>query len=152
MVELLLLILCCALFAAAAVFDVLRREIPNTVPVGLVGLFALQVAIVGHRDMFWAHVLTGFGLLVAGFLLFRLGALGAGDGKLMATAGLWIGPAGMGGFLIGVGLLGIGLGLFSLLPFDATRRLRAELPFAIAISPPAIALLSLRAVHAAGSA
>ena len=154
MPELLLLIACCALLSAAVVSDVARRQIPNTVPVALVGLFALQIAVVDHRDMapLWAHLLTGAVLLVAGLVLFLMGVLGAGDGKLMAAAGLWVGPAGIGTFLFGVGVLGLGLGLFSLLPFDATRRLRAGLPFAVAIAPPAIALLALRAFAAAGSA
>ena len=151
--ELLLLIACCALLSSAVVFDIARRQIPNTVLVAVVGLFALQIAVVGHRDIapLWAHILTGVLLLVVGFVLFLMGALGAGDGKLMAAAGLWVGPAGIGTFLFGVGLLGLGLGLFSLLPFDATRRLRADLPFALAIAPPAIAILALRAFVAAGS-
>ena len=154
MPELLLLIACCALLAAAVVFDIARRRIPNTVPVALLGLFVLQIAVAGHRGMapLWAYFLTGAVLLAVGFVLFLTGALGAGDGKLMAAAGLWIGPADAGSFLMGVGLLGLGLGLFSLLPFDATRRLRADLPFAAAIAPPAIALLTLRAVAVAGSA
>ena len=147
MPEALLLIACCALLSAAVVSDVARRQIPNTVPVALVGLFALQIAVVDHRDMapLWGHLLTGAVLLVAGLVLFLMGVLGAGDGKLMAAAGI-------GTFLFGVGVLGLGLGLFSLLPFDATRRLRAGLPFAVAIAPPAIALLALRAFAAAGSA
>ena len=153
MPEVLLLIVCCALLAAAVVFDLLHRRIPNTVPVALVGLFVLHVAVTGHRDMapLWAHVLTGVVLLVVGFVLFLMGVLGAGDGKLMAVAALWVGPAGVGSFLFGVGLLGLGLGLVSLLPFDATRRLRNELPFATAIAPPAIALLALRAFAVTGS-
>ena len=152
MLEMLLLMVCCALLGVAVVFDVASRQIPNTIPVALLGLFAVHVAAGGHRDMLWWHVLTGIALLVLGFVLFRTGALGAGDGKLIAAAGLWIGPAGMGSFLMGMGLLGLGLGLFSLLPFDRTRRLRAELPFAVAIAPPAIALLSLRACLVAGGA
>jgi len=154
MPELLLLIACCALLSAAVVSDVARRQIPNIVPVALVGLFALQVVVGGHRDMgpLWAHLLTGATLLVLGFVLFLMGVLGAGDGKLVAAAGLWVGPAGIGTFLFGVGVLGLGLGLFSLLPFEATRRLRADLPFAVAIAPPAIALLALRAFAAAGGA
>ncbi len=154
MPELLLLFVCCALLAAAVVFDLISRQIPNTVPVALFGLFALHVAVTGHRDMvpLWAHVLTGAVLLAVGFVLYLMGALGAGDGKLMAAAGLWVGPAHVGSFLVGVGLLGLGLGLFSLLPFDATRRLRNDLPFAAAISPPAIAILALRAFLVAGSA
>ena len=154
MPESLLLIVCCALLGAAVVFDLRSRQIPNTVPLALLGLFALYVAIFGHRDMvpLWAHVLTGAVLLAVGFVLFLMGVLGAGDGKLMAAAGLWVGPAGMGSFLVGVGLLGLGLGLLSLLPFEATRRLRNDLPFAAAISPPAIALLALRAFPVAGNA
>ena len=153
MPELLLLVVCCALLAAAVVFDLLRRQIPNTVPVALLGLFVLHVAAGGQRDVatLWAHVLTGVVLLVVGFVLFLTGVLGAGDGKLMAAAGLWVGPAGIGSFLIGVGLLGLGLGLLCLLPFDATRRLRNDLPFAAAIAPPAIALLALRALAVTGS-
>ena len=154
MLELLLLIACCALLAAAMFFDLVSRQIPNTIPVALVGLFAIHVAIAGHRDLLplWAHVLTGVVLLAMGFVLFQMGALGAGDGKLLAAAGLWIGPASIGSFLLAVGLLGLGLGLFSLLPFDATRRMRPSLPFALAISPPAIALLAVRAYGAVESA
>lgn len=153
MAELLLLFVCCALLAAAVVFDLRRRQVPNTVPIALFGLFALHVAIAGHRGMvpLWAHVVTGAILLAVGFVLFLTGSLGAGDGKLMAAAGLWVGPAGLGSFLVGVGLLGLLLGLLSLLPFDATRRLRNNLPFAAAISPPAIALLALRAFSTTGS-
>ncbi len=154
MPELLLLIACCALLSAAVVFDIRRRQIPNAVPLAMVGLFALQIAVVGHRDIspLWAHILTGVVLLAVGLALFLPGMLGAGDGKLMAAAGLWVGPASLGSFLVGVGLLGLGLGVFSLLPLDAARRLRADLPFAVAIAPPAIAILTLRAFVAAGSA
>lgn len=152
MVELLLLTACCLLLWAAIVFDVLRREIPNVVPIALLCLFLLQVVAVGHRDIapLWAHFLTGGLLLAVGLVLFLMGALGGGDGKLMAAAGLWVGPVGMGSFLIGVGLLGLVLGLISLLPFDATRRMRNDLPFAVAIAPPAIVILTLRAFLVAG--
>ncbi len=153
MPELLLLMVCCALLGAAVIFDLCSRQIPNTVPLALFGLFAVHVAVAGHRDMvpLWAHFFTGAVLLALGFVLYLMDMLGAGDGKLMATAGLWVGPADIGSFLVGVGLLGLGLGLLSLLPFDATRRLRNDLPFAVAIAPPAIALLALRAFVVAGS-
>ena len=98
-----------------------------------------------------AYIATGGVLLVLGFGLFLMGALGAGDGKLMAVAGLWIGPTDISTFLFGVGLLGMASGLVCLLPFDATRRLRNNIPFAVAIAPPAIALLALRAFALTGS-
>lgn len=153
MADLLLVLAGCLLLGAAVVFDLVRREIPNAIPVALVGLFAVHAAVVDQRVVapLWAHALTGALLLAVGFGLFMMGAFGAGDGKLMGAAGLWIGPTGIGGFLVGVGVLGVALGLFALLPFAATRRLRDSLPFAAAIAPPAIALLGLRALGAAGS-
>ena len=36
--------------------------------------------------------------------------------------------------------------LFALLPFERTRRLRSELPFAVAIAPPAMAVMIPRAL------
>ena len=93
----------------------------------------------------WAHIAIGVVLLLVGFSLFSLSGLGGGDGKLMAVAGLWVGPHDLTLFLIGLGLISLCLSLFALLPFDSTRRLRSNLPFAVAIAPPAIILLALRA-------
>ena len=93
----------------------------------------------------WTHIAIGAVLLLVGFSLFAFGGLGGGDGKLMAVAGLWVGPHDLTLFLIGLGLLSLCLVLFALLPFDTTRQLRANLPFAVAIAPPAIMLLALRA-------
>ncbi len=153
MLELLLLMSCCGLLGAAVVFDLRRREVPNLIPLAILGLFAVQIAALPHRGMMplWAYIATGGVLLVLGFGLFLMGALGAGDGKLMAVAGLWIGPTDISTFLFGVGLLGMAIGLVCLLPFDATRRLRNNIPFAVAIAPPAIALLALRAFALTGS-
>lgn len=153
MTELLLLAVSCALLGAAVVFDLLRREVPNVVPLALLGLFLIQIAVVGHRELtpLWAHFATGGALLALGFVLFLMGALGAGDGKLMAAAALWVGPGGIGTFLFGVGLLGFLVALICLLPYESTRRWRDNIPFAVAISPPAIALLTLRAFLVAGS-
>ena len=153
MPELWLLIGCGGLLGAAAVFDLRRREVPNLIPIAIVGLFVIQIPAVGHQEMapLWTHVVTGGVLLGVGFGLFLMGALGAGDGKLMAAAGLWIGPTEVSTFLFGVGLLGLAIGLVCLLPFEATRRLRNNIPFAVAIAPPAIALLALRAFSATGS-
>lgn len=142
-----LLLLCCALFAAAVVSDLARRWIPDGIPLGLLALFALYVLLTDAPAMapLWAHMLTAAVLLLVGFVLFVLDGLGGGDGKLMAVAGLWVGPHDLTLFLLGLGLLGLGLALFALLPFAPTRRLRSNLPFAVAIAPPAIVLLTLRA-------
>ena len=147
MLEPFFLLVCCALLGVALVSDLARRWIPDSVPLGLLGLFVLHVLLTDAHAMapLWTHVLTGAVLLLVGFAFFALGGLGGGDGKLMAAAGLWIGPSDMTRFLIGLGLLSLSLSLFALLPFEQTRRLRSNLPFAVAIAPPAIVLLTLRA-------
>lgn len=145
MLEPALLLVCCVLFGGAVVSDLTGRWIPDRIPLGLLLLFALYTLTGPHLAPVWTHIAVGAGLLLVGFVLFALGGLGGGDGKLMAVAGLWVGPHDLTLFLIGLGLLSLCLALFALLPFDRTRRLRANLPFAVAIAPPAIVLLALRA-------
>ena len=145
MLEPALLPACCVLFGAAVVSDLVGRWIPDSIPLALLILFALYALTGGHLAPVWTHLAIGAVLLLVGFALFAFGGLGGGDGKLMAVAGLWVGPHDLTFFLIGLGLLSLCLALFALLPFDRTRRLRANLPFAVAIAPPAIVLLALRA-------
>ncbi len=153
MPELLLLTGYCGLMGAAMVFDLRSREVPNLIPLAILGLFLVQLGVVGHHGMMplWSHFVTGGVLFGVGFGLFLMGALGAGDGKLMAVAALWIGPAGLSTFLFGVGLLGLAIGLVCLLPFDATRRLRNNIPFAVAIAPPAMLVPVLQAFPVTGN-
>ena len=77
--------------AAAAVIDARSRRIPNwlTLPLMLGGLL-VSIAGAGPITVGQAFLglAVGFGLT---FLLFILGALGAGDVKLMAGVGAWIG-------------------------------------------------------------
>ena len=141
-----LLLVCCALFGGAVVSDLTGRWIPDSVPLTLLILFVLYTLTIGHLAPVWTHIAVGTVLLLVGFALFAFGGLGGGDGKLMAVAGLWVGPHDLTLFLIGLGLTSLCLALFALLPFDSTRRLRANLPFAVAIAPPAIMLLALRAL------
>ena len=145
MLELLLLLACCTAFSLAVISDLTGRWIPDTIPLPLLLLFVLYTLTSGHLAPVWTHIAIGAVLLLLGFTLFAFGGLGGGDGKLMAVAGLWVGPHDLTRFLIGLGLLSLCLALFALLPFDRTRRLRANLPFAVAIAPPAIMLLALRA-------
>ena len=145
MLESALLLVCCALFGTAIVSDLTGRWIPDSVPLTLLFLFALYTLTIGHRAPLWTHIAIGTVLLLVGFTLFALGGLGGGDGKLMAVAGLWVGPHDLTRFLVGLGLLSLCLTLFALLPFDSTRRLRSNLPFAVAIAPPAIVILAWRA-------
>ena len=129
----------CGLVAASAVCDLRTRRIPNAIPLALLGLFVVYAFAGGAGPLggVWVHFGLGALLLAAGFLLYLTGGFGAGDAKLIAVAGIWSGPGdGLGIFLLGLAACSFVLCLYALLPFDATRRLRRELPFAVAVASP----------------
>ena len=100
-----------ALLLAASCFDVLTLRIPNLIPVGLIGLFALEI-LVGHSvqaplDHFLAMALALLILLP----LFASNMLGGGDVKLLAVIALWLGMHKLAALLILVGIFG---GIFAL--------------------------------------
>ena len=129
--------LACGLFAASMVWDLRSRRVPNAIPLALLGLFALY-AVAGGVGHPWMHLAIGAVLLAGGFVLYLSGRFGAG--------GVWIGPAELSLFLLGLAACAFALSLFALLPFDRTRRLRGDLPFAVAIAPPAMAVMIPRAL------
>lgn len=138
----------CALFAAGAATDLRGRTVPNAIPLALLALFAVHAASdpAGPGGSPWVHLAVGAALLAAGFALWRTGRFGAGDAKLAAAAGLWAGPADLAVFLFGLGACALALAAFSLLPLERMRRMRADLPFAVAIAPPALAVTIPRAL------
>src|SRR5262245_16384620 len=76
----------------AVVFDIRSRRIPNVLTFGAAAAALVYAAYDGG--------LTGFGLAAAGWLagaalffpFFALGGTGAGDVKLLAALGAWLGP------------------------------------------------------------
>lgn len=81
-----------ALLLIAAAGDLRTRRIPNWLTVLLI--------LSGLAQAAFAHGVVGIGMSVAGmmvaplvpFVLFAIGAMGAGDVKLMAGVGAWLGP------------------------------------------------------------
>lgn len=136
----------CGLFGFSMISDLRSRQIPNAVPLALLGLFAgyALVGAAGPVESLWKNLAIGGLLLGVGFVFYLSGRFGAGDAKLIAVAGLWAGPADLGIFLFGLGACAFALSLFVLLPFEKTRRLRSDLPFAVAIAPPAMAVMMAR--------
>ena len=139
----------CGLFAVGMVCDLRSRRIPNVIPLALLGLFAAYAAAGAAWPLtaLWVHLGIGAVLLAAGFALYLGGGFGAGDAKLIAIAGVWSGPADLVFFLLGLAACAFAMSLYALLPFERTRRLRAELPFACAIAPPAISVMIPRALQ-----
>lgn len=80
--------------SVAAVCDLRTRRIPNglTLPMLLCGVFFWLTFAVFHGAQFLISpmlgFLAGFGIL---FVLWRLGAVGGGDVKLMGALGIWLG-------------------------------------------------------------
>jgi len=102
-----------AVALVAAVFDVHTRRIPNLLTFGAAAAAILAAAAVGG--------LSAAGTSAAGWLLalgiwlpiYALGGMGAGDVKLMAAVGAWIGPgaaifaalyAGIAGAVMAIGV------------------------------------------------
>ena len=133
----------CGLFGASVVSDLRWRRVPNAIPLLLLALFAgyaLSGAAGPAREL-WIRLAIGAVLLGAGFVLYLSGRFGAGDAKLIAVAGVWMGPGDLSLFLFGLAACSFALSGVSLLPIERLRPLRAELPFAVAIAPPAMAVM-----------
>lgn len=154
------------LLLIACVTDVRSRRIPNW----LVGLLAgAGVVFSVALEPWWPGLLRAFTGLLVGFsiwIVFHVaGGLGAGDVKLFAAAGAWLGPGGawraalvaalVGGVLSlgalvwqrrtreGVERVAMSLSMFSLAPLgraesgDAKGR-KAYLPYGVALASGAL--------------
>lgn len=97
------------LLLASVWIDVKQRKIPNQlVSGGLVTALGVQMFIPGGTLQWLLGLLVGLVLL---FPLYRLRVMGAGDVKLMAMVGAFIGPAAAAGAvlttLVAGGVLGV---------------------------------------------
>ena len=83
-----------ALGFAATAIDLRTRRIPNALTLGAAAAAVVCLGVVGGwRAMVWSAAGWTVGLLI--FLpLFLLRGLGAGDVKLLAAFGAWLGPSG----------------------------------------------------------
>lgn len=90
------------LLVAASVFDYRSQHIPNwLVQVGVLFGLAYNIAVppFPHAAMLWPF--EGMGLGFIAFLpLYLIGAMGAGDVKLMTMVGAFVGPIDMVGVLL----------------------------------------------------
>ena len=80
--------------AAASVCDLRNRRIPNTLTIGAAATaVAMHVLLSGWSGLFSA--LSGWAIGIVLFApLYALGGMGAGDVKLLAAIGAWLGPVG----------------------------------------------------------
>jgi len=118
----------------AACWDLLYRRIPNRLTAVLLGAWFVAAAWSGFRHGLGVFPLPGMvvglgcfaAVLAVGFLLFSMGAVGAGDVKLAAVLCLWLGE-GAFPFLIATSLAG---GVM-VLQLPLLRRLETLLAFLV---------------------
>jgi prepilin peptidase CpaA len=119
------------LLVIAAYFDVKSRRIPNKlVLAGLIASFVLQINLNGFEGFkAWGlGLLVGFGLFLP---LYLLRAMGAGDVKLMAMVGAFVGPLYVLGAalmtLVAGGVLAIAMAMYSGVLMQTVKNARTVL-------------------------
>ena len=90
--------------------DISQKRIPNWLTVGGTAAALVLRGFIGF-DALGAGLLGGVLGLMLGLLLFAIGAMGAGDGKLLATVGACLG---FDGFVRALPLIGLAGGLLAL--------------------------------------
>ena len=92
---------------AAAVSDIRKFIIPNTISIALIIAFFVSFFLSGLGfDVLQNHVLSGVIMLLIGIAMFAFNVCGAGDSKLLAAAALWLGWPMFGQALIMIALFG----------------------------------------------
>ncbi|HXD07587.1 MAG TPA: prepilin peptidase [Burkholderiaceae bacterium] len=121
---------------AAVISDVRTRRIPNLlVAAGMLAGLALQV-LAPHSEGLFAFWWGGLGLaqallgLLAGLAIFMplhlIRVVGAGDVKLLAMAGVWLGPKMLPGAVLLTLLAGGVMALVAMLASHSTRQVLAN--------------------------
>jgi prepilin peptidase CpaA len=103
-----------AVMAAALIWDLARRRIPNALVVAGLVLGAGIRFIVSDHSLITGLLGAGLALALT-FPLFALRAMGGGDVKLFAVTGMFLGPTGFFAALLVSGLAGGAIGLFAAL-------------------------------------
>lgn len=96
-----------ALLAAAAVCDLARYRIPNSLSIALALLYPMTALAVGTgaEEIAW-HLAAGLVVLLAGMALFFANLFGGADAKMLAAAACWTGFPLLPPFLVIMALAG----------------------------------------------
>ena len=94
-----------ALLIWAAVSDIQVRKIPNRIVLAILALAVPWMAMSSPAWVLWALVAAVIAL-VASFILYSLGMVGAGDSKLFAAVALFVGLQNLWLLAVGTALVG----------------------------------------------
>ncbi len=81
------------MFILAGIYDILTTRIPDWISLSLAAAFLLYALVKAFTlTHFSLHLGVSVIVFLAGFLVFSIGWMGGGDGKLAAIGALWFGP------------------------------------------------------------
>jgi prepilin peptidase CpaA len=102
------LLLFCLGVIYGAISDVTSYTIPNWVPYGLAGLFAVFAALTWGSLPLFLHVALGLFVFALCIVFWKFGWLGGGDVKFVGAIALWMGPRYILAFVLLLALLSAG--------------------------------------------
>ncbi len=114
------------LLIAAAVTDLRRFIIPNSLVVALLALWPVWVALNGFAPV-GAALLSALAVFLLGAGLFSFGFMGGGDVKLLTVLALWAGMDGLDGLIVLLLLTSVAGGALSILWLSSWRHKIAPL-------------------------
>ena len=136
-----LLVIFLVALVAAAVVDLVKRQVPNTAVIAVALSGIAGFATTGNWELLWQPLLVAIGVLAVGVPLFERKWVGGGDIKLLAATACWFTAKGSLWFLASVFLTGGVLALSMLAVRFAQRPRRMEstgapsgIPYAVAIA------------------
>ena len=146
------------LVIAAAVFDIRKFMIPNTIVIGIIALFAVMAVVLPMGIDWLSHIGAALTVLFVGLVAYRFKFMGAGDIKLVTALSLWAGfellpimliTTALAGGALTIGLLIVRKGVlgFPALAGKTTTFPRVliwaePIPYGVAISAGAFQLLT----------
>lgn len=141
-------VLACATLVLIAVEDLARFRIRNSRVAIVCLLFLAQATLIG--PVAWAqlagHLLLAVALLIPMAGAFAARLVGAGDAKLMAAAGLWVGPEGAILFALALLVLAVAScagARFRLIPTKSSDA-RRKIPFGPSIAGACALVVTVR--------
>jgi prepilin peptidase CpaA len=133
----------------AAISDISRFVIPNTICLGIVALFPAYVLSAPGPIDWVGNIVTASIMFGIGFVFFIFRLTGGGDVKMLVAASLWAGPALIMPFLVAVAMAGGVLSLLTMTRLKVFRlrpasgpsfgvrfgsALKAHVPYGVAIA------------------
>ena len=145
-----LILVLCAVLAAAAIEDMIRLRISNVTVVATIATALVAMTLGGWQIALWQNFLVFTALLLVGTVLFASEILGGGDVKLFAAIGLWVDLAHAAQLVAAVLISGGILALIVLAPrfvLQGKGRLKDRnkgIPYAVAIAIGMLLVIGLQ--------